>query len=253
MEENGDVAISIKDLWVSYGDHVVLKKIDLNVHEKDFIGIIGPNGGGKSTLLKAILGLIKPSRGSISIFGRPIREAKRYIGYVPQRKEIPRNFPITVFEVVRLGRYPRKGIGKRFDEDDNKASLQALERVNMLEYRDTEISNLSGGQQQRVFIARALVNDPKLLLLDEPNIGIDLTVQNDFYEMLKRFNERMTIIMISHDVTAISSYVKTVACLNKELHYHGTKAINKEDFEKVYNCPVELIAHGQPHWVLEEH
>jgi len=245
--------ISIKDLWVSYDDHVVLRNVDLDVYENDFLGIIGPNGGGKSTLLKAILGLVKPSMGKIKILGRSVKETRGSIGYVPQRKEIPKNFPITVFEVVRLGRYPSRGLGKRFGPEDEKAALEAIKSVDMLDYKDTEISNLSGGQQQRVFIARALVNRPKILLLDEPNIGIDVTVQTEFYEMLKRFNKEMTIIIISHDVTAISSYVKTIACLNKELYYHGKKEINKKDFEKVYHCPVELIAHGQPHWVLEEH
>jgi len=253
MEGKEKEIVSIEDVWVSYGTHIVLKKIDLKVYEKDFLGIIGPNGGGKTTLLKAILGILKPSRGQVRIYGKDVRESRKYIGYVPQRKDIPHNFPITVFEVVRLGRYAKRGIGRRFNQEDDEATISALKSVDMDGYKDAEISNLSGGQQQRVFIARALVNEPKLLLLDEPNIGIDVSVQRDFYSLLNRLNESMTILMISHDVTAISSYVKTIACLNKELHYHGTKEIRKEDFEKVYQCPVEIIAHGMPHRVLGDH
>ncbi|MBN1786704.1 MAG: ABC transporter ATP-binding protein [Candidatus Methanofastidiosa archaeon] len=255
MEGKGGAAkvMSIEGLWVSYGNQVILKNIDLDIFENDFIGIIGPNGGGKTTLLKAILGMVRPTKGKIRIFGGRPEDAKRYMGYVPQRKDVPQNFPITVFEVVRLGRYSNRGLGRRFNSQDDEATLEALKSVDMASHVDTEISNLSGGQQQRVFIARALVNDPKILLLDEPNIGIDVAIQKDFYEMLRRLNREMTILMISHDVTAISSYVKTIACLNRVLFYHGTKEISKEDFEKVYHCPIELIAHGQPHRVLEEH
>lgn len=253
FEGKGKEVVSVEDVWVSYGTHIVLKKIDLKVYERDFLGIIGPNGGGKTTLLKAILGVLKPSRGNVRIYGKDVKESRSDIGYVPQRKDIPQNFPITVFEVVRLGRFARRGMGRRFSHEDDEATVSALRSVDMLEYRDVEISNLSGGQQQRVFIARALVNEPKLLLLDEPNIGIDVSVQREFYSLLNRLNESMTIIIISHDVTAISSYVKTIACLNRELHYHGTKEIKKEDFEKVYHCPVEIIAHGMPHRVLGDH
>ncbi|RZN49960.1 ABC transporter ATP-binding protein [archaeon] len=245
--------VDIRNVWVSYGEHIVLKDITLCVEENDFLGIIGPNGGGKTTLLKTITGEISPLRGSVRIFGNHPRKEKRHIGYVPQYSHHIEGFPATVFEVARMGRYANKGLLRQFDEDDAEATMQALERVGMARYSDTQISKLSGGQRQRVFIARALVNEPSLLLLDEPNVGIDSTMQREFYSLLHDLNDSLTILFVTHDLSVVSRHVKNIACVNKTLYYHGNKEIKREDLERVYNCPIELIAHGVPHRVLEEH
>ena len=247
--------VSIKDLWIFRGGHVVLESISLELFAGDFLGIIGPNGGGKSTLLKVMLGLIKPDRGEIRLFGIHPAAARNRVGYMPQKNIFDPSFPIKVLDVVLMGRYSKKGLMRRYDSEDKAAALMALQSVGMQDRAHREIGALSGGEQQRVFVARSLVSDPRLLLLDEPTAGVDSAQQTDFYDLLCHLNRDLgiAIVLVSHDVTAISTYVSKIACLNQRLYYHGSMELSGEDIEKAYGCPVEMIAHGTPHRVLREH
>ncbi len=246
--------VKLENVWVYYDSIPVLEAINLSVESNNFLGIIGPNGGGKTTLLKVILGLIKPARGRVTVLGMPPERGRKHIGYISQFNLFDHDFPISVFEVVLMGRYNRAGLMQRYREEDRKAATEALETVEMLDYKDRQIGKLSGGEQQRVFIARALATNPKLLLLDEPTASIDTSMQADFYELLDKLKDSMAIVLVSHDVSAVSIYVSEIACLNHQLFYHGSKEVSAEELEKTYRCPVQLIAHGTvPHRVLRKH
>ncbi len=251
--------VEIKDLDFHYRDgETVLKDVSLSVWSQDFIAIIGPNGGGKSTLLKLMLGLLTPVRGTVQIDGKAPHNAAPDIGYVPQYVHMNQSFPITAIDVVQMGLLDAH---KRFRESaaHRRDALVALERMGMADFADRRISMLSGGQRQRVFIARALATQPKILLLDEPTASIDTRGQADFYQLLKELNKEMTILVVSHDLLVISRYVKSVACVNRQLHYHDEAEITGEMMEAMYPCtveevcPVELVAHGLPHRVLMDH
>lgn len=249
------VLVSISGLWVFRDGHPVLEDVNLDLEEGDFLGLIGPNGGGKSTLLKVMLGLIRPDRGEIRVFSLLPEAARSKVGYMPQKTLFDQSFPIKAVEAVLMGRYPRTGILRRFSSQDREAAERALEAVGMRDLAEREIGALSGGEQQRVFVARALVSEPRLLLLDEPTAGVDAAQQTEFYNLLCRLNRKLgiAIVLVSHDVTAISKYVNKIACLNQRLYYHGSKELTAEDVEKAYGCPVEMIAHGTPHRVLRKH
>jgi zinc transport system ATP-binding protein len=246
--------VRLQNIWVSYGGVPALEDVTLSIFRHDFLGIIGPNGGGKSTLLKVLLGLVKPDSGSVSVFGRTPEQARSRIGYVSQRPFFDQDFPASVWDVALMGCYGKTGLLHRYSRKNKAAVEKALARVGMQDYRDKQIGRLSGGQQQRVFVARALVAAPELLLLDEPTASIDPTMQTEFYELLAELKRDLTIVMVSHDIGAISVYVDKIACLNVQLYYHGSKEITPEILEATYKCPVQLIAHGTvPHRVLKEH
>jgi zinc transport system ATP-binding protein len=247
--------VEIRDLWFSFNGVPVLKEANLTIRQGDFMALLGPNGSGKTTLLKLILGLLKPHRGTIRVFGKAPCEVAQRIGYVPQDINVNKAFPISVLDVVLMGRL-RHGvvwpgyIGKK----DRITARNALERLEMAEYRNRRIGDLSGGQRQRVFIARALVTEPDLLLLDEPTASVDTKGQTDLYTLLKELNETVTVVLVSHDLSVLSSYVKSVACVNQRIFSHDTPEITKEMLEMMaYQCPVELVAHGLPHRVLQSH
>jgi zinc transport system ATP-binding protein len=245
--------LEIQELSFSYNGQPVLQDVNLVIQSGDFVALLGPNGGGKTTLLKLALGLLRPDRGHVLVFARSPRESAPKVGYVPQEVHINRSFPISVFDVVLMGRL-RPGSGwNHYSSRDRAAARQALERLEMWKYRDRRIGELSGGQRQRVFVARALVNEPGLLLLDEPTASMDAKGQNDLYTILKRLNETATIVVASHDLSIVSSYVRSVACVNQRLYYHDAAELTEEMFEKVYHCSVELVAHGLPHRVLRKH
>ena len=248
------VAIELKNISAGYDNDVVIEKINCHIYEGDFFGIIGPNGGGKSTLLKIILGLFNPTKGTVKIYGQIPKTGRKNIGYVPQYSEYDKQYPISVWDVVLMGRRSIRGVHPLYSSDDKKATIEVLKKVSMLEYKKRHISELSGGQRQRVFIARALVSNPRILLLDEPTASIDKDLQINFYNLLKELNKSVTIILVTHDIGVISSYVNRVACLNRFMFTHDDeKMISKEMLEKTYSCPVDLIAHGVPHRVLDEH
>lgn len=246
--------VKLEDVWVQYNGIPVLEGINLSVLQDDFLGIIGPNGGGKTTLLKVILGLTKPARGRVTVLGKEPEKSRNKIGYVPQHNLFDRSFPVDVGDVVLMGRYGRTGLFRRYDHEDRGRTQEALQTVGMLDHKDRQVGSLSGGELQRVLIARALVADPDLLLLDEPTASVDPAMQTEFYELLERLKQRMAIMLVSHDISAVSIYVDKIACLNRQLHYHGSKEITPEILEATYKCPVQMIAHGViPHRVLKEH
>ena len=246
--------VKLENVWVHHDSVPVLEAINLSIESNDFLGIIGPNGGGKTTLLKVILGLIKPSRGRVTVLGMSPERGRKYIGYISQVNLFDHDFPISVLEVVLMGRYNKSGLFQRYSEEDRKTAIAALKTVEMLGYKDRQVGKLSGGEQQRVFIARALATSPELLLLDEPTASIDPTMQAEFYELLDKLKETMAIVLVSHDISAVSIYVNEIACLNRQLFYHGSKEVTAEELEKTYHCPIQLIAHGTvPHRVLREH
>lgn len=221
----------------------IIKDINLKVEEKEFLGIIGPNGGGKTTLLKVILGLLKPNTGKVLIGGKENNSGYK-IGYVPQYSNFDKTFPISVKDVVSMG----------IKNNTNSDIVESvLGKVNLLNKINSQIGHLSGGEQQRVLIARALATNPKILLLDEPTASIDTQTGNSIYELLTGLNKEKTIILVSHDIGAISRAVKKIACMNKKLVYHDSKEVTKEMLEETYQCPVDLIAHGVPHRVLDHH
>ncbi len=244
-------AVEINHLSIKFNEQLILNDINFSIEEKDFMAIIGPNGGGKTTLLKVILGLLTPDEGKVKVFGKDPKKAKDLMGYLPQRLDFDHDFPINVFETVLMGRY--HGLLKKYSNQDHKAVIQALKDVEMDELKDRQISKLSGGQMQRVFIARAIVRDPKLLIMDEPMASIDPEMQHSFYELMSRLKNKMAIVLVSHDVGAVSTHVDKIACLNQKLYYHGPVEDSAEGLEEVYHCPIELISHGIPHRVLKEH
>ena len=245
--------IEVHDLWFSYNGNLILKEVNLKIHPGDFLAIIGPNGGGKTTLIKLMLGLLKPDRGSIRVFGRPPREVVPRIGYVPQDIHINKGFPISVLDVVLMGRMRGGGGWRRFSNTDRMVARKALERIEMWEHRRRRMGELSGGQSQRVFVARALVAEPELLFLDEPTASVDTKGQTDFYDFLKELNKTVTIVVVSHDLMVLSSYIRSVACVSQQVFFHDAPEITKDMLEMAYHCPVELIAHGVPHRVFPTH
>ncbi len=251
--------VQIQNVWFAYNGKTVLQDVSLDIQPGDFIAMIGPNGGGKTTLLKLMLGLLKPDQGSIKVLGGPTEKASHHIGYVPQDVHINRSFPITAIDIVLMGQLRPDKRWVLSSAQDRREAIKALERMEIADYANSKIDALSGGQRQRVFIARALVAQPKILLLDEPTASIDARGQAEFYRLLKALNRDITILVVSHDLVAISTHVKSVACVNKRLHYHNQAEITGEMLEEMYPCtdeevcPVELVAHGLPHRVLKHH
>ena len=248
-------AIEITNLSANYDKVTALSNVNLTVEEGDFLGIIGPNGGGKSTLLKVILGLVKPASGSVRVFGHSPTDTDVSIGYVPQFSTFDKNFPINVEEVILMGRLrPESAYFHKYSSEDKQAAESVMQKLDLSQLRKRQIGMLSGGQLQRVLIARALAVKPKIIVLDEPTASVDSTSTLQIYEILKELNKEKTIILASHDMGAISSFVKNIACLNTSLYYHGGPSLSLDVVEKVYGCPVDLIAHGDiPHRVLHEH
>lgn len=238
-------------LSVSYGAFTVLKNVNFVVDESDFIGVIGPNGGGKTTLLKVILGLLKPAEGTI-VFNESIFNGNR-IGYLPQISTGDVNYPVTVTDIVLSGLMIQKGFISRMTASDKIKAAKVIEELGLTNLAGATINELSGGQMQRVFLGRAIIGEPKLLLLDEPGNFVDATFENDFYEKLRELNRRMAILMVSHDVGTISSHIKSFACVNRTLHYHPSHEITNDEL-LAYGCPIQLITHGEvPHTVLKYH
>ncbi len=244
-----DTILELKHVTAGYEGHPVLEDVNLQVNEKDFIGVIGPNGGGKTTLLKIILGLLKPEKGEVVYY----RSKHNLFGYLPQNNRFDRNFPINVTEVVLSGLLSEKGLTGRYTREDRKKAKMLLEKYGMGHHLNTPIGELSGGQMQRVFLCRAIVSSPQLLILDEPTTYVDCDFEQELYNILRELNQTLSIIMVSHDLGTICSYVKTIACVNRGLHYHHSNLISPEQL-KSYHCPIELISHGQiPHRVLTNH
>lgn len=242
--------IELEHITAGYENGIVLRDVSLTVSNQDFIGVIGPNGGGKTTLIKLILGLIKPVSGTITRFDN--REGS-FIGYLPQQTHIDRKFPITVQDIVLSGLMSAgKGLS-RYSSQDKKQALVLLDQMGISHLAKRTTGELSGGQLQRVFICRALISSPRLLILDEPNTFVDNRFEHEMYELLREFNKKMAIMIISHDVGTISYFVKTIACVNTFLHYHPSNIITEEQLAG-YNCPLQIITHGDvPHTVLQKH
>lgn len=241
----------MQSLSASYGANVALHDVNFKVNENDFIGVIGPNGGGKTTLLRVILGLLKPAKGNL-VFNSDLLDGNR-IGYLPQMSTGDINYPVTVRDIILSGLMIRKGVISRMSASDKIKANNVIEELGLAGMSKSTLNELSGGQMQRVFLGRAIIGDPKLLLLDEPGNFVDTTFENDFYEKLKDLNSRMAILMVSHDVGTISSHIKSFACVNRSLHYHPSNEITNEDL-LAYGCPIQLVTHGDvPHTVLKHH
>jgi zinc transport system ATP-binding protein len=243
--------LEIASASAGYGQDIILKDVNFIVSDFDFVGVIGPNGGGKTTLLKLILGELKPIKGKISY--HPLTPNESLFGYLPQSVSIDKKFPITVLDVVLSGLMGKKGVNGRYLKADKKLAMDMLERIGIAYLHNKAIGELSGGQLQRVFLSRALISHPRLLVLDEPNTFVDNKFEKELYELLKELNKEMAIIMVSHDLGTITSHVKTIACVNRHLHYHPSNSISSEQLA-AYDCPIQIIAHGHvPHTVLEKH
>ncbi|MFN8211607.1 MAG: metal ABC transporter ATP-binding protein [Bacteroidales bacterium] len=241
----------IESLSAGYGNKTVLDNINFRVSENDFIGVIGPNGGGKTTLLKVILGLLKPVSGTVRFNETLLR--RNSIGYLPQMSNGDIAFPVTVTDVILSGLMIQKGVVARMSVDDRKRARQVIGELGLESIKGSPLTELSGGQLQRVFLGRAIIGSPRLLLLDEPDNFVDTTFENDFYEKLHELNSRMGILMVSHDVGTISAHVKSFACVNRKLHYHPSPEITNEQLSD-YDCPIQLVTHGRvPHTVLQKH
>ncbi len=245
------VLFTIDNVTAGYEEKVVLKEITMAVEENDFIGIIGPNGGGKTTLLRVILGLLKPLSGKVDF--NPGNLTINQIGYMPQVAQGDILFPVTVEDVVLSGMMHGMGATGRMRRKEKTHAREVMDELGLTPLAHQALNELSGGQLQRVYLARAVSGSPRLLLLDEPATFVDSSFEADFYEKLRLLNNRMTIMMVSHDIGTISTWVKSFACVNGSLFYHPHSKITDEDL-RLYGCPIQLVTHGDvPHIVLHKH
>ncbi|HEX6202850.1 MAG TPA: metal ABC transporter ATP-binding protein [Thermoanaerobaculia bacterium] len=241
--------IEVDHVTFGYDARPVLEDVSLTVRRGDFLAVIGPNGGGKTTLIKLMLGLLDPWSGSVR---RHVRR-RGGLGWVPQFAGFDRNVPARVEDVVRMGRLGLRGPLARFRDEDRAAARRALDRVALGRLATTPVADLSGGQLQRTLIARALASEPEVLLLDEPLASVDAEVRTSLVDVLVELNREVPLVVVTHDLTALAGAVRQIACVNRRLHYHPEGKVTGEMLEEVYGCPVELIAHGVPHRVLEPH
>lgn len=244
--------VTLRDVGVAYDGYEALQHVDLEIGDKDFLGVIGPNGGGKTTLVKAILGTV-PHTGEVRLAPELFRDKERLIGYMPQISDFDRTFPISVLEVVLSGLQGHKGLFSRYTKADRAKALGLLETAGVADTVRNPIGEVSGGQMQRALLCRAVISDPKLLILDEPANFVDNKFENELYRTLHELNRRMAIVMVSHDIGTISSVVKEIVCVNRRVHRHRSNVITEEQLRN-YDCPIQLVSHGHiPHTVLEHH
>ncbi len=237
-------AITFDDVSFAYDGPAVLEEVNVQIAAGDFVSMVGPNGGGKTTLLRLALGLLHPDKGSVRVFGRPPREVQRRVGYLPQHTGLDPQFPATVMDVALTGRLGNTRWLGPFRSEDRQATLQTLADVGMADLRDRPLSALSGGQRQRVLIARALACDPDLLLFDEPTSHLDARVQDELYQLLHKLNERLTVVIVSHDVGFVTQFVRTVVCVNRTVQTHATDELTGEVIAEMYGHDVRMVRHG---------
>jgi zinc transport system ATP-binding protein len=247
------LAIDVKDLRFTYYSTPILEGVTFSVAQGDFLGILGPNGGGKTTLLKLLLGILKPQGGVIKVLGEAPHNAKHRVGYMPQGTDFNITFPISVLEIVLMGRLYQSRLWGWHSRKDLMKAEEVLKKVGMWDKRRMPIGSISGGQRQRVFIARALATDPEILFLDEPTASVDPAFETDLFDFLRELNKEVTILVVTHDIGVISRYVKSVACVNRTMILHKGGEITPEMIDMAYQCPVDLVAHGLPHRVLPAH
>jgi zinc transport system ATP-binding protein len=242
--------VEARGITFGYGREAVLESVDLVIHRDDFLAVLGPNGGGKTTLVKLLLGLLTPWSGTVR---RHTSERGGALGYVPQFAEFDRRFPVRVEELVLLGRLGLRGPGRRYTREDREAVARVLSEMGLTAQAGAALDRLSGGQLQRALIARALVSEPEVLFLDEPLASIDAESREVLLATLRRLGERIPVVVVTHDLTPFAGTVRQIACVNRRLHYHPSGELTPRMLEEVYGCPVELIAHGVPHRVLAHH
>lgn len=244
--------ISLKNVTVKYDDTTALESVSLDIYPDDFLGIIGPNGGGKTTLVKAILGTL-PYSGEVSYSPTLRKNGHRLIGYLPQQSEFDHSFPISVIEVVMSGLQAEKGLLKRYSSTDKERAIKLLQMAGIEDIAHRQINEISGGQMQRALLCRAVILEPKLLILDEPTNFVDNQFENELYTLLHKLNKDMAIVMVSHDLGTITSVVKSIVCVNRTVHRHDSNIITAEQLEN-YQCPIQIISHGHvPHTILGHH
>lgn len=253
-EMNNNTIIKIENMSAGYEKKTVLQNINLEITEKDFLGIIGPNGGGKTTLIKTILGLIRPTEGKISFFDNGIPVSSIDIGYLPQYSSIDKKFPISVYEVILSGLNKQKTLFSKFTKEHHEKVKETISMMGLEGLAKKAIGQLSGGQLQRTLLGRAIVSDPKVIILDEPNTYIDKRFEAKLYSLLEEINKQRTIILVSHDIGSVLQNVKSIACVNGTLDYHPQSEVSAEWIEEKLQCPIELVGHGElPHRVLKSH
>jgi zinc transport system ATP-binding protein len=236
--------IEIDDLSFRFdGGPPVLENVNLRIEAGDFASIIGPNGGGKTTLVKLIIGLFKPTTGRVRVFGGPPGKARPRIGYMPQHAMMDPRFPVRAVDVVMMGRLGRGFRIATYAGADRKAANAALETVGLGASGGRPFSDLSGGQRQRVLLARALVTDPDLLLLDEPAANLDQKVEQDFFDLLKELNRHLTIVLVSHDLGFVAGFVRTVICVHREVDVHPTSELDGRRISEIYGGDVRMVHH----------
>ncbi|MDQ7781978.1 MAG: ATP-binding cassette domain-containing protein [Desulfomonilaceae bacterium] len=240
---SGRSAIVLENVSFSYNRHPVIEDASLALHEHQVAAVVGPNGGGKTTLLKLVLGLLTPSRGSVRVLDRSAGEARSLVGYMPQHAHLDPKFPIRVTDVVLMGRIGHSLPFWSYSRLDKAVAERLLRDLHMWEYRNTHFSELSGGQRQRVLIARALATEPELLLLDEPTAGLDFAFEAEFSEMLKRLSEHLTVVLVSHDLGFVAKYVNTVVCVNRKVVVHPTADITGSVVDELYGESMKLVRH----------
>jgi zinc transport system ATP-binding protein len=247
-------AISVENVTFSYSGQKIIDHASFSINRGDFLGIIGPNGGGKTTLLRLMLGLLKPDSGTITVCGvSPVKQRGR-IGYIPQETGQNKTFPISVFDVVLMGLSGRRGLGRRYTHDDRNKAGEMIGRLGLSALVKKPIAQLSGGQRQRALLARAMVANPEMLFLDEPTANVDTQGEGDIYKYLKQLNDTgVTIVLVTHNTNVLSQYVRSVACINRELYFHPDGHLDHDSISKTFGCQVDLIAHGIPHRVFHEH
>lgn len=246
--------IKLEGVFADYGGDDVLQNVNLTVYDHDFLGIIGPNGGGKTTLVKVMLGLKKASRGRVEYYQDGHLADDITIGYLPQYSSIDSKFPISVYDVVLSGLSRKKPFMRPFTRQMHDDVSSTLDEMGLSDFSKRPIGQLSGGQLQRVLLARAVVSKPDVIVLDEPNTYIDQRFQEQMYNMLGDINRKCAVVIVSHDVGSVMQNVKDVACVNRTLHYHSASELTEDDIETYFGCPIELVGHGDiPHRVLKKH
>jgi len=245
MQETPAPVVAMDNVSFSYGDGPVLVDIHLAIEDRDYLCVVGPNGGGKTTLLKLMLGLLKPAGGRVQVFGQAPERVRSRIGYVPQYTTLDPLFPVSAFDVVLMGLLGRGLQIGPFRKADREAAAAALDKLELLPLLSRPFSAMSGGQRQRVLIARALVSNPELLLLDEPTSHVDAAIETELFEILKQLNREMSIVLVTHDLGFVSKYVKRVACVNRRLAVHPTSEITGEMIQEIYGSDIHMVRHDE--------